>query len=355
MLGRMNRRRRDAVEPDAVVDEPARPGPGLARGPALLIGTILAGFGLALFLQAGNTPTDQFPDGTVTGERFLGFEVNGWTAWFTTAAGVALLIGSSQHVIAKLTSFVVAVALGWAAVVALIDGDDVYGLAAANNWTALGWAVPAVVLLLNVFAPRLAGRRRRRDAVAVDRRDTVAADRREGLTPEDDVVDRREATRPRLGETIAPATPNGTTRTGRFDRDHDDDALLADDTRTTPIPATPTPAPAAPAPATPEAAPDPAPRRGLRILRRRTGSGAGGGPGRGCRCSPRAPGRPGDQGSTHRPDPGPELQAVHRVPIAVVCAVCHSCLSSCSPRCPPSRSRHPRPSLRSAAGACPTA
>jgi hypothetical protein len=129
-------------------------GPGLARGPAMIIGTILSVAGLALFLHAGDTPTGGFPDGDVTAERIIGFESNGWTAWITTAAGVLLLIGAAQHLLAKAMSLIVGLALAACAVIALIDGD-VLGLAAANWAVELAWGIAAVILLLNLLMPRV--------------------------------------------------------------------------------------------------------------------------------------------------------------------------------------------------------
>ena len=72
--------------------ETTRRGPGLARGPALIIGAILSAFGLILFLKTGDTPTDGFPDASASGPTFLGFETNGWTAWFTTCARLLIAI-----------------------------------------------------------------------------------------------------------------------------------------------------------------------------------------------------------------------------------------------------------------------
>lgn len=129
-------------------------GPGLARGPAMIIGTILSVAGLALFLHAGATPTEGFPDADVSADKILGFESNGWTAWITTAAGVLLLFGAAQHLLAKAMSLVVGVVLAACAVIALIDGD-VLGLAAANWAVELAWGVAAVILLLNLLAPRV--------------------------------------------------------------------------------------------------------------------------------------------------------------------------------------------------------
>lgn len=145
------------------VHDPGARGPGLARGPALLIGAILAGFGLVLFLKNGATPTGGFPDARIDGPHVLGFETNGWTAWFTTAAGALLLLGAAEHLLAKAMSLLVGLALGACAVLSFVDGHDVLGLAAANFWTSLGWAIAAGLLLFNVLAPRP---RRHADATA---------------------------------------------------------------------------------------------------------------------------------------------------------------------------------------------
>lgn len=81
----------------ATADTHVVKGAGLARGPALVLGTILALAGLALFLHAGDTPTGGFPDADARGDTVLGFEANGWTAFFTTTAGVVLLFAAAQH------------------------------------------------------------------------------------------------------------------------------------------------------------------------------------------------------------------------------------------------------------------
>lgn len=166
-------------------------GPGLARGPALIMGAILSAAGLILFLKAGDTPTDMFPDGTQNGPSFLGFETNGWTAWFTTAAGALLLFGAAQHLLAKTMSLVVGLALGACSVIALVDGDDVLGLAAANGATKLGWGVAAAVLLVNTLLPRVKhkqdkedrGGERRSRPVAVAPRHSEPATRPLDATP----------------------------------------------------------------------------------------------------------------------------------------------------------------------------
>ncbi len=149
-------------------------GAGLARGPALILGTILAIAGLILWLHSGDTPRGGFPDADATGTKILGFESNGWTAFFTTTAGIVLLFAAAQHLLAKILGLVVGLALAACVVLDLVDGPGVLGLAAANWAVDLGWAIAAVILLLNVFAPRItheepvvAGTAGRRDERAV--------------------------------------------------------------------------------------------------------------------------------------------------------------------------------------------
>src|SRR6202012_5865391 len=183
-------------------------GISLARGPALILGTILTAVGLYLLYKARTFPPfSNFPNGNVTkdGDFIFGiFGANGWTAMLTAVAGALLLFGAAQHLLAKTMSLIVGVALGAAAVIALISGN-VLGMAAANGWTKLGWAICAAILLFNTLVPR---RRREvvvaepvardapaaydRGAVAHDRgpaadaRGAVADDRRPGTTDGED-------------------------------------------------------------------------------------------------------------------------------------------------------------------------
>ncbi len=192
---------------DGTVDK----GVSLARGPALVMGTILTAFGLILLLKNGETPTGGFTDGTADGDRFLGFETNGWTAFFTITAGALLLFGAAQHLLAKTMCLLVGLALGACSVIALSDGDDVLGLAAANGWTKLGWGAAAAVLLVTALLPRK-GRKHADDHVA--HREPVVAPR--------PAVRREEApaARERVGEDRTRVEGGaGEPRTGRFDRD----------------------------------------------------------------------------------------------------------------------------------------
>jgi Domain of unknown function (DUF4383) len=148
-------------------------GVSLARGPALVTGTILLAAGLYLLYWAHSFPKfSDFPNGNppADGKFIFGlFAANGWTAMLTAVAGGLLLFGAAQHLLAKTMSLIVGVALGAAAVIALISGN-VLGLAAANGWTELGWAVCAAILLFNTVVPR-----RRRTVVVGDQAATDVA------------------------------------------------------------------------------------------------------------------------------------------------------------------------------------
>jgi hypothetical protein len=157
-----SRRRRTADpltddDPNVIVEH----GPSLAKGPALIAGSLLVAFGLAGLLRNADFPTasSSFPDGTVQGTNFLGFEVNGWTDFFAITAGALLLFGAAQHHLAKFMSLLVGLGLAACAAIAIIDGQDVLGLAAANFWTKLGFAVAGGAMLLNALMPRTTRRR----------------------------------------------------------------------------------------------------------------------------------------------------------------------------------------------------
>jgi hypothetical protein len=160
-------RRRRAAGTDADID--VEYGPSLAKGPALLVGSILVAFGLTGLLTNADFPpaSSSFPDGTSNGSSWLGFEVNGWTNFFCIAAGALLMFAAAQHHLAKMMSLLVGLALGVCALIAVLDGNDVFGLAAANSLTKLGFAVASGVLLFNALMPRVK-RRHVRDSADTD-------------------------------------------------------------------------------------------------------------------------------------------------------------------------------------------
>lgn len=162
----LRRRRRTAAtnDDDVIVEH----GPSLAKGPALVVGAILVAFGLTGLLTNADFPraAANFPDGTAQGSSWLGFEVNGWTNFFAITAGALLMFGAAQHHLAKTMSLLVGLALAACAVIAIIDGQDVLGLAAANAWTKIGFAVAGGLMLVNALMPRT--RRERRVGLAED-------------------------------------------------------------------------------------------------------------------------------------------------------------------------------------------
>jgi hypothetical protein len=103
----------------------------------------------------------------------------------------------------------VGLALAACAVIAVIDGQDVLGLAAANFWTKLGFAIAGGAMLLNALMPRTT--RRREIAPAT----TTTAAAPAGA---------------RAGGDVAAETPR---RRRRFGRPAPDDGFVTDDHRTT--------------------------------------------------------------------------------------------------------------------------
>ena len=202
-------------------------GASLARGPALILGTILLVAGLYFmykehtFLRFSNFPNGNAP---VQGKVFLGiFGVNGWSGMFTAAAGGLLLFGAAEHVLAKMMSLIVGAALGAAAIIALVSGN-VLGMAAANHWTELLWGVSAVILLFNTLAPRGsrtvvaepgAGTVRRR-GLRRHRAETAAAGAVAGAEAER--IHQRHRHERRDGEAIDEPRNDGDTRAAVADR-----------------------------------------------------------------------------------------------------------------------------------------
>jgi hypothetical protein len=158
----LRRRRAAQADPAPERDVVVEHGPSTAKALPMIIGSILIAYGLTSLLKNSVFPNAgaNFPNGSPQGTSWLGIEVNGWTSFFNIAAGGLLLFGIAQHHLAKTMSLLVGLALGACAIIALIS-DNVLGLAAANGWTELGWGIAAVLLVLNILAPR----RRRERAV----------------------------------------------------------------------------------------------------------------------------------------------------------------------------------------------
>lgn len=143
-------------------EHPQKPSKGvsLAKGPVGLLGLLGLIYGISALILGGHAFTTQHvPHGAVHGKTWLGVEVNGWSDLVFIAAGLLLMFGAPLHWGAKSMSGLVGLALGALAVIALVGGDGVFGLVAANRLTELVWGAAAVVLLLLSLLPRVGGKR----------------------------------------------------------------------------------------------------------------------------------------------------------------------------------------------------
>jgi hypothetical protein len=130
-------------------------GVSLAKGPAAIIGLALLAYGITGLIFGGNGFATDAVSGTVNGSTWLGIEGNGWTNLLFAGSGALLAFGAPLHRGAKMLALVVGLVLGAASVIAIADGQDVFGIAAANGPTTLAWGVAAAVLLVVALLPRV--------------------------------------------------------------------------------------------------------------------------------------------------------------------------------------------------------
>jgi hypothetical protein len=131
------------------------PGVSLAKGPVGIIGMILLAYGVTGLIFGGNGFDSSPLDGTVNGDTWLGIEGNGWSNLLAIGAGGVLLFGAQMHWSAKTTALIGGLVFAAAAIIALVDGNDVLGIFAANDATKLAWAVTAAALVIVAFLPRV--------------------------------------------------------------------------------------------------------------------------------------------------------------------------------------------------------
>lgn len=177
-------------------------GVSLAKGPVAITGIILLAAGILGFVFAGNSFSASPMDGTAEGDTFLGFEANGWTNLLLIGAGALLLFGSPLHWAAKSLALIVGLVLGAASVIALVDGDDVFGIFAANGPTKLLLGAAAALLIVLALLPRVGKKRKHDDHIPPRRervveRDTVRDERRPEPAP----------VRPTRGDTVRDSGP----------------------------------------------------------------------------------------------------------------------------------------------------
>jgi hypothetical protein len=132
-------------------------GISLAKGPVAIVGVALLAYGISGLIFGGHGFAQHAISGTQTGRTWLGIEANGWSNLLFAGSGALLLFGSPLHWGAKSLSLIVGLVLGAASVIALVDGDDVFGIFAANGPTKLVWGIAAAVLLVLALLPRVGG------------------------------------------------------------------------------------------------------------------------------------------------------------------------------------------------------
>jgi hypothetical protein len=162
---------------------PRRGGVSLAKGPVALIGLASLALGVLGLIFASTDFTTSAPDGTVNGATFIGIEGNGWTWVAFAAGGLLLLLGAPIHWGAKSMAFMVGIAYGVGALIALSDGTDILGIFATNNWTKLILGAAGVALIVLSTLPRVGRRREVVDDGTVERRGRFG--RRDRVVDED--------------------------------------------------------------------------------------------------------------------------------------------------------------------------
>ena len=118
-------------------------GISLAKGPVLIIGLAMLAFGILALISGATGFTAKPLDGIVSGTKFLGLEVNGWSSLLFIAGGALLVFGSPLHWGAKSMSIIVGAALIAASILAFVNEDSALGIFAANGLTSSCGSPPA--------------------------------------------------------------------------------------------------------------------------------------------------------------------------------------------------------------------
>jgi hypothetical protein len=136
-----------------------RKGVSLAKGPVGILGLLGIIYGLSALIFASHGFALHIPHGAVHGKKWIALELNGWSALLFIAAGLLLVFSAPLHWGAKTMSLLIGGVMIVAAVIAVIRGDGVFGIFAANHLTELIWAAAGVLLLVLALLPRVGGNR----------------------------------------------------------------------------------------------------------------------------------------------------------------------------------------------------
>jgi Domain of unknown function (DUF4383) len=140
----------------------------IAQSFCLALGLVLIAVGILGFLFGG----DGFDTGAgVSGDEFLGLEVNGWHNVVHIASGAFLVLVAGSARTAALGSLIFGLVYAAVCVLGFVDGSDVFDVVAINdadNWLHLGLAVVAIIVGIMSGALGASARRERR-RLGVDR------------------------------------------------------------------------------------------------------------------------------------------------------------------------------------------
>jgi Domain of unknown function (DUF4383) len=134
----------------------------LAQSFCLVLGLVLIAVGILGFIFGGS----DFDTGAeVSGEEFLGLEVNGWHNVVHIATGAFLVLVAGTPASAAIGALVFGIVYAVVCVLGFINGDDLLDFIAINdadNWLHLALAVAAIIVGLTSGALGTSARRQKR-------------------------------------------------------------------------------------------------------------------------------------------------------------------------------------------------
>lgn len=134
-------------------DAGADRGRTLAQWYCLLAGLALLLAGVGGFLANADFGIGDVPSGTVEGDSFLGFEINGWHNVVHVASGIVLIAAANTRPTAKLVALTFGLVYGLVTIIGVVDGSDVLGIIPVNGQdNILHVALAALGILTGVIS-----------------------------------------------------------------------------------------------------------------------------------------------------------------------------------------------------------
>src|SRR4051794_13253592 len=158
----------------------------------LVAGVVLVVAGLLGFIADSSFDTGS----AIQGDKFLGFEVNGWHNLVHLASGIVLLAAANTRPTAKTVALAFGVVYGLVTIWGLIDGDEVLNVIPVNPAdNVLHLFLAAAAILSAYVSPTTKGqqRDRRREKVGRKRGKAEDAERREFIAGTEREAEAQEA------------------------------------------------------------------------------------------------------------------------------------------------------------------